>query len=95
VHATTGDRIVVDSAIVGHPRPCEVVEVVSGSGEDEHYRAGWDVGTACVDSEQPAEFCSRNDPTAAAQNHTVRACLLAHRTGDMSARQRQQPDAVR
>jgi hypothetical protein len=45
VHAKTGDRIVVESAHVGQPRrEGEVLEVVPGDGEREHYRVRWDDG---------------------------------------------------
>jgi hypothetical protein len=45
VHARTGDRIVVESARVGQPRrEGEVLEVVPGDGEGEHYRVRWDDG---------------------------------------------------
>jgi hypothetical protein len=45
MHAKTGDRIVVESAHVGQPRrEGEVLEVVPGDGENEHYRVRWDDG---------------------------------------------------
>jgi hypothetical protein len=45
VQAKTGDRIVVESAHVGQPRrEGEVLEVVPGDGEHEHYRVRWDDG---------------------------------------------------
>jgi Domain of unknown function (DUF1918) len=45
VHAKTGDRIVVESAHVGQPRrEGEVLEVVPGDGDREHYRVRWDDG---------------------------------------------------
>jgi hypothetical protein len=45
VHANRGDRIVVESTHIGHPRrQGEVVEVVSGGGGHEHYRVRWDDG---------------------------------------------------
>jgi hypothetical protein len=45
VQAKTGDRIVVESAHVGQPRrEGEVLEVVPGDGEREHYRVRWDDG---------------------------------------------------
>ena len=45
MHAKTGDRIVVDSAHVGQPRrEGEVLEVVPGDGDSEHYRVRWDDG---------------------------------------------------
>jgi Domain of unknown function (DUF1918) len=45
VHANTGDRIVVESAHVGQPRrEGEVLEVVPGDGDREHYRVRWDDG---------------------------------------------------
>ncbi|HYU38625.1 MAG TPA: DUF1918 domain-containing protein [Acidimicrobiia bacterium] len=45
MQARTGDRIVVESAHVGQPRrEGEVLEVVPGDGEREHYRVRWDDG---------------------------------------------------
>jgi len=45
VHAKTGDRIVVESAHVDQARrEGEVLEVVPGDGEGEHYRVRWDDG---------------------------------------------------
>ena len=44
MHATNGDRIVVESAHVGQaPREGEVLEVLRGSGH-EHYRVRWSDG---------------------------------------------------
>ena len=45
VQAKTGDRIVVESAHVGQPcREGEVLEVLEGESEREHYRVRWDDG---------------------------------------------------
>jgi hypothetical protein len=45
VHAKKGDRIAVESAHVGQPRrEGEVLEVVRGESELEHYRVRWDDG---------------------------------------------------
>jgi Domain of unknown function (DUF1918) len=45
VQAKTGDRIVVESAHVGQPRrEGEVLEVVPGESELEHYRVRWNDG---------------------------------------------------
>jgi Domain of unknown function (DUF1918) len=45
VHAKTGDRLVVESTHVGQPRrEGEVLEVVPGEGDTEHYRVRWDDG---------------------------------------------------
>lgn len=45
MQARTGDRIVVESAHVGQPRrEGEVLEVVHGAGDSEHYRVRWDDG---------------------------------------------------
>jgi hypothetical protein len=45
VNANMGDRIVVESAHVGQPRrEGEVLEVVRGEGDREHYRVRWDDG---------------------------------------------------
>jgi Domain of unknown function (DUF1918) len=45
VHAKTGDRIVVESTHVGQPRrEGEIVEVVPGEGDNEHYRVRWEDG---------------------------------------------------
>jgi len=65
VHATTGDRIVVGSALVGQP------PAVQGGGGRVHQRRG----TACVASEQPAEFCSKNNPTTPHRTTPRAACL--------------------
>jgi hypothetical protein len=49
VHATTGDRIVVDSAHVGQPRrEGEIVDVVLSESDREHYRVRWDDGHESV-----------------------------------------------
>jgi hypothetical protein len=45
VHAKKGDRIVVESPHVGQPRrEGEVLEVVPGDVEGEHYRVRWNDG---------------------------------------------------
>ena len=45
MHASTGDRIVIESRYVGQPRrQGEVIEVAPGSGGPEHYRVRWDDG---------------------------------------------------
>jgi hypothetical protein len=45
MHATRGDRLVVESIHVGQPRrEGEVVEVVPGDSGHEHYRVRWDDG---------------------------------------------------
>ena len=45
MHARTGDRIVVESAHVGQARrEGEVLEVMPGEHEREHYRVRWDDG---------------------------------------------------
>ena len=45
MHATSGDRLVVESAHVGQPhREGEIVEVVSSDDGHEHYRVRWDDG---------------------------------------------------
>ena len=45
MHASTGDRIVIESRHVGQPRrQGEVIEVVAAAGGHEHYRVHWDDG---------------------------------------------------
>ena len=45
MHAKTGDRIVVESTHVGQPRrEGEIVDVMPGEGENEHYRVRWEDG---------------------------------------------------
>ncbi|HMF83745.1 MAG TPA: DUF1918 domain-containing protein [Acidimicrobiia bacterium] len=49
MHANRGDRLVVVSTHVGQPsREGEVVEVVPGAGDHEHYRVRWNDGHESV-----------------------------------------------
>ena len=45
MHASTGDRIVIESRRVGQSgRQGEVIEVMPGNGGHEHYLVRWDDG---------------------------------------------------
>ena len=45
MHASTGDRIVIESRHVGQPRrQGKVIEVLPGNGGREHFRVRWDDG---------------------------------------------------